>query len=115
MTSSYSRALAAKFICTFSEQSISTPHISHLKIDLNYILYVRRYYSAKTYQVGLGIHHRTSHDHGKSWTKSSTALSMNASVTPTPGGGAPVETIAGKFFPEALGAFALRFLSKSTL
>lgn len=27
-------------------------------------------------------------------------LSTNATVTPTPGGGVPVETIAGRFFPE---------------
>lgn len=30
-------------------------------------------------------------------------LSTNATVTPTPSGGIPVETIAGRFFPEANG------------
>lgn len=64
---------------------------------------IHLYYSTKTYQVGLGIHHRVSRDSGKSWSDSNVVLSMNASVTPTPGGGAPVETIAGKFFPELLG------------
>lgn len=64
---------------------------------------IHLYYSSKTYQKGLGIHHRVSRTNGKSWSSSTIVLSMNASVTPTPGGGAPVETIAGKYFPELLG------------
>ena len=61
------------------------------------------YYSSKTYQVGLGIHHMISTNAGKTWSDPTVVLSMNASLTPTPGGGKPVETIAGKFFPELLG------------
>jgi hypothetical protein len=64
---------------------------------------VHVYYSSKTYQVGLGILHRVSTTAGKSWTDPTVVLSTNASVTPTPAGGIPVETIAGKYFPSVMG------------
>ena len=41
------------------------------------------------YQAGLGIRHRVSRDNGKSWSDPTVVLSMNASVTPTPGGKRP--------------------------
>ena len=48
-----------------------------------------------------GIRHRSSTTSGKSWSNSSMVLSTG--LTPAPGGGAPAESIAGKFFPKMCG------------